>query len=109
MAAFQVVTPAKFCQLAIGTTLTLGYTVPNLTLAYLKDIDIPNTTGAAILVTVYIGNGAVSSNVLIPSVTIPAFSIFQWTGTQILNAGDMIQAVASALGCNLIASGATAV
>jgi hypothetical protein len=47
--------------------------------------------------------------VLIPNVTIPANSIFQWTGTQILNAGDMIQAVASGLGCNLIASGATAV
>jgi hypothetical protein len=109
MAAFQIVTPAKFCQLAIGTTLTLGYTVQSLAAAYLKDIDIPNTTGAPISVTVYIGNGATGSNVLIPNVTIPANSIFQWTGTQILNAGDMIQAVASGLGCNLIASGATAV
>jgi hypothetical protein len=109
MAAFQIVTPAKFCQIAIGMTITPGYTVPNLMVTYLKDIDIPNTTGAAILVTVYIGNGSTGANVLIPNVTIPANSIFQWTGTQILNTGDMIQAVASGLGCNLIASGATAV
>jgi hypothetical protein len=109
MAAFQIVTPAKFGQAALATTLTLIYQVPALTLAYLKDIDIPNGSSGSIQVTVYIGNGATPSNVLIPNVTIPANSIFQWTGTQILNAGDMIQAVASALGCNIIASGATAV
>jgi hypothetical protein len=109
MAAFQIVTPVKFGQVALATTITVIYQVPLLTLAYLKDLDIPNGSAAPILVTVYIGNGATPANVLIPNVTIPAFSIFQWTGTQILNAGDMIQAVASALGCNLIASGATAV
>jgi hypothetical protein len=109
MAAFQIVTPAKFGQLAISTTLGLVYQVPALTMAYLKDIDIPNMAAAGISVTVYIGNGSTPANVLIPNVTVPPNSLFQWTGTQILNSGDMIQAVASALGCNIIASGATAV
>jgi hypothetical protein len=109
MAGFQIVTPVKFGQVAIGTTNTLIYTVPPLTAAYLKDIDIPNTTAAAIVVTVYVGNGISTPNILIPGVTIPANSIFQWTGTQILNAGDVMVAVASALGCNAIVSGATAV
>jgi len=109
MAAFQIVTPAKFCQMALVPAITLAYTVPGNMVAYLKDIDIPNTTGAPIAVTVYIGNGTGPSNVLIPNITIPANSIFQWTGTQILNTGDTIQAIAAALGCNLIASGATAV
>jgi hypothetical protein len=109
MAAFQIVTPTKFGQVAIGITNTTIYTVPLLTAAYLKDIDIPNTTAAAISVTVYIGNSTTQANILIPNVTIPANSIFQWTGTQILNAGDVIVAIASAFGCNAIVSGATAV
>lgn len=109
MAGFQFVTPAKFGQLAIGTVNTAVYTVPALTIAYLKDIDIPNTTGAAITVTVYIGSGIAPQNILIPAVSIPANSIFQWTGTQILNATDIIVAIASAVGCNIIASGGSAV
>jgi len=109
MAAFQIVTPVKFGQIAIGVTNTPIYTVPLNMAAYLKDIDIPNTSAAAIAVTVYIGAGSASVNILIPAVTIPANSIFQWTGTQILNAGDTIVAVAAALGCNAIVSGATAV
>lgn len=109
MAAFQIVTPVKFFQLALTPALTLGYTVPANMVAYLKDIDIPNTTATPIAVTVYIGNGAASVNILIPTVTIPGNSIFQWTGTQILNAGDTIQAIAAAAGCNIICSGAQAV
>lgn len=109
MANFQFVTPVRFAQAAIGTANTLLYTVPPFQAAYLKDIDIPNTTGAAISVTVYMGNGTLPANILIPAVSIPANSIFQWTGTQILNAGDTIVAAASAVGCNIIASGGQAV
>jgi hypothetical protein len=109
MAGFQIVTPVKLGQVAIGVTNTLVYTVPANMAAYLKDIDIPNTTTAAITVTVYIGSGTATANILIPAVSIPANSIFQWTGTQILNAGDTIVAAASAAGCNAIVSGAAAV
>lgn len=109
MAAFQQVTPVRFGQIQIGTANTIVYTVPAKMAAYLKDIDIPNTTGGAITVTVYIGNDSASVNILIPGVSIPANSIFQWTGTQILNAGDVISAVASAPGCNGIFSGGQAV
>ncbi len=109
MARLQLVTPVKFGQVPIGIVSTLIYTVPTNMAAYLKDIDIPNTTAAPIAVTVYIGTGVLPANVLIPGVTIPANSIFQWTGTQILNAGDSINAIASATGCNAIVSGGLAV
>lgn len=109
MAQFQFVIPTKLGQVAIGIVNTLVYTVPANMAAYLKDIDIPNTTAAAIAVTVYIGSGTAAVNILIPGVSIPANSIFQWTGTQILNAGDTIIAIASAAGCNAIVSGGQAI
>lgn len=109
MAGFQIITPTKLGQLSIGTSNTPVYAVLPKTVVYLKDIDIPNNLAVPIAVTVYIGNGTAQSNVLIPNVTIPGNSIFQWTGTQILNAGDTIVAVASAAGCNIIASGAVAI
>lgn len=109
MANLQLVVPTRFAQAAIGTANSILYTVSAKMAAYLKDIDIPNTTGAAIAVTVYIGNGTAPANILIPAVSIPANSIFQWTGTQILNAGDTIVAAASAVGCNAIVSGGQAI
>jgi hypothetical protein len=109
MAAFQIVTPTKLAQGAVGVAQTVIYTVPANMVAYLKDIDISNTALAPVSVTVWAGVGLSASTQLIPGSLIPAASIFQWTGTQILNAGDTIAAQASAAGCNIFVSGAQAV
>jgi hypothetical protein len=108
MGLFQSITPVKLGQVAIGTANTLVYTVPAATRTFLKDIDIANTMSIPISVTVYAGAGQASANVLIPNVPIPANSIFQWTGSQILNTTDTINAVASATGCTISASGGEA-
>ena len=110
--AFQVVTPVKLGQAAIAITLATLYTTPALTRTFVKDIDIGNTTAAAVSVSVYLvpsGGSSTSATILVPAVSIPANSIFQWTGTQILNAGDFIQTIASAVGCTINASGAEAI
>ena len=107
--AFDVITPAKLGQVAVGIANTLVHTTPALSVSYVKNIDIANTTGAAITVTVYAGNGVATANTLLPALSIPANSILQWTGLQILNAADTIQAIASAVGCTITISGATAV
>jgi hypothetical protein len=112
--AFSSITPAKLGRGAVDTTptLTTVYTVPTLTRAIVKTIDLCNTTAAALTVTVYLveaGGTAGASNTLIPGVTIPPNGVFQWTGTQILNASDKIQATASGAGITINASGGEAV
>jgi hypothetical protein len=42
---------------------------------------------------------------LFPTVTIPANTLIQWTGSQVLNAGDFIQGIGSASGITVTASG----
>jgi len=107
--AYNVITPTKLGQSAIAITNTTVYTVPSSTRALLKDMDIANTTAASITVTVFAGTGVATSNTLIPNVSIPAYSLFQWTGTQILDAADTIVAIASATGVTITVSGGQAV
>ena len=108
--AFDVITPVKLGQAAITVATATLYTVPASTRAFVKNIDIANTTTAAITVNVYIGAGAAAAgNTLIPSISIPANSTLSWEGVQILDATDTIQTDASATGCTITASGAEAV
>jgi hypothetical protein len=108
--AFDVITPIKIGQVAIGITNTsVGTAVPASTRWLVKNIDIANTTAASITVIVYAGDGTATSNILIPDVTIPANGIFQWSGVQVLNASDAMVAIASATGCTITASGGEAV
>ena len=112
--AFSSITPVKLGRGAVDTTptLTTVYTVPTLTRAIVKTIDLCNTTAAALTVTVYLvesGGTAGAANTIIPGVTVSANGVFQWTGTQVLNAGDKIQATASGAGITINASGGEAV
>jgi len=113
--AFQIVTPVKLGQAAITAGVTTLYTVPAATRSFVKDIDICNTTAGVLSATVYLvpsGGAAGAGNILIPAKPIDpaAFDgMFQWTGTQILNAGDTIQILGSGLGLTINASGAEAV
>lgn len=112
MAFDTYLTPTKLGRGAIGATISTFYTVPVLTRAFVKNIDICNTTSTPMTVTLYLvesGGSAGAANTLIPGIMLPANGIYQWTGTQILNAGDTIQAIASTTGSTLNASGAEAV
>ena len=108
--AYNKITPIKSGQSTIAITVATLRTVPVNSIDYLNTIDIANTTAASISVTVYAGTGVASqANTLVPSVSIPPNSIFQWTGSQVLEAGDTIQHIASAVGCTITASGGNAV
>ena len=110
--AFQNVTPIKLGQAAIGVTVSTLYTVPASTRTYVKDLDIANTTASSLNVSVFLvpsGGSAGNTNILIPGITIPPSGMFQWSGTQFLNAGDTVQVIASATGCTINASGGEAV
>lgn len=112
--AFDVITPAKLGRGAIGVspTVTTFTTVPTLQRDIVKTIDIANTTAASINVTVYLvesGGTAGASNTLIPNITVSAYGMLQWSGAQVLNSGDTIQATASASGTTINISGGEAV
>lgn len=112
--AYDVITPAKLGRGAVGTspTVTTFTTVPALQRDIVKTIDLCNTTAAPLNVTVYLvesGGSPGAANTLIPNIEIAAYGVFQWTGTQVLNAGDTIQATASGAGITLNASGGEAV
>jgi len=97
----------KLCQGAIGTGAgTLLFTATNKT--RLTDIDVCNTTAAAITLTLHlvpVGVAVGTTNQLIPTVSIPANTMLQWTGAQVLNLGDFIQGIGSGAGLTLNASG----
>lgn len=111
--AFRIITPTRFgsSELDVLPTLTTVRTTPASTRDLVKDIDISNNTSTTVTVDVYLvpnGDSAGADNMLIPGVSIPGHSIFQWTGTQILNAGSTIQAGASVAGVTLTVSGGEA-
>lgn len=109
--AYQNIVASKLGQGAIPATTFNYYICPANTQTYVKDIDICNTGSSSINVTVYIvpnGSTASTSNALFYSASLASHSTLQWTGTQIMVAGDSIQAVASATGCTIVISGGQA-
>jgi len=101
-------TPKLFARGAIPTTDTTVYTVPDGVSGMVKDFDICNTTGSDLTVSVYLipsGESVADESLLVPNVTIPANSMLQWTGTQLMDSGDFVSVIASADGCNLRMSG----
>lgn len=109
--AFQRITPAKLAQAAITGATTTVYTTPASTRTMVKEIDIANTTGGALTVNVHLvpsGGAAGTANALLYGVSINANSTLQWSGVQVINAGDTIQVQGSALGLTILASGGEA-
>ena len=109
--AFDVITPNKLGQGAVGITPASLYTVPLLTRAIVKDIDVVNTTAVDKLIRIYLvpdGDSAGTANALIYDLTIPANGNLQWNGTQVLNEGDSVQFEADAVGCTAHISGGEA-
>jgi len=110
--AYNNITPVKLGQAAITTGYTTIYTVPTSTRTFVKDLDIINTTAAAVGIYVSLvpsAGTAGTSNALFYNTQLPANTIVQWAGSQILNAGDTIQVKATTTGCTITASGGEAV
>lgn len=101
------ITPKKLGRGAIAVSPgTLLYTVPAATSTYVKCIDVCNTTAGALTLALYLvpsGGTVGTTNMFVPTITINAYSMWQWTGTQILVTGDFIQGIGSAAGltCNI--------
>lgn len=109
--AYQRITPAKLGQAAITGATTTLYTVPASTRTMVKELDICNTTGGALTVNVHLvpsAGSAGTANALLYGTSISANTTLQWSGVQVLNAGDTIQIQASGVGLTISASGGEA-
>lgn len=87
---------------------TLLYTVPTGCRTEVLDICLANTTSAPLTAGIYLvpsGGSAGTTNALFPTVTIQPYSLVQWTGEQVLDAGDFIQGIGSASGITVNVSG----
>jgi len=111
MANYQNIVPIRLGQVALTTAYQTIYTVPAVTRTFVKTIDMSNTTAAAITVYVSLvpsGGTAGTDNSLFYNVSIPAYSVLQWNGTQLIYPAATLQAKASAAGVTLTCSGAEA-
>lgn len=109
--AFQNIVGKQLAQRAITTAYIPIYITPANTRAYIKDIDVCNTTALTVAVYVSLVNAndvVGTANALLYNATIPAYSTLQWTGSQILSAGGGVQVKASAVGCSITISGGEA-
>ena len=99
----------KLAQGAVGTgSGTLLYTVPTGIRTEVLDINISNTTSGPLTCALHLvptGVSVAASNMLFPTVTIPANTIIQWTGCEVLNAGDFLQGIGSASGITVNITG----
>lgn len=112
--AFARITPTRLgaAELTVSPTLTTVRTTPLLVKDLIKSIDIANNAGVVARVSVYLvpsGDTAGADNIFVPNVAIPANTMFQWTGTQVVESGSTIQATASVAGVTLTTSGAEVV
>lgn len=78
-----------------GTADTLLYTVPGSTTTGIRGIHIANTTASAATITLGLNSGAAlaAANHFLSAVSIPANSSYDWTGLQVLEAGETIRAL----------------
>lgn len=99
----------KLARGAIGTGAgTLAYTVPTDYITQVTDIDIANTTAGALTCALHIvdsGGSPATSNMLFPTMSIPANNLVTWKGSQVMNAGDFIQAIGSGAGLTMHITG----
>lgn len=99
----------KLAQGAVTTgSGTLLYTVPTGYRTEITNIDVCNTTAGSLTFALHlapVGIAVGTSNMLFPTVTIAGNSMVQWTGTQLLNAGDFIQGIGSASGITVNITG----
>ena len=112
MANYQSVTPTRLGQQAVTTSYATAYTVVDRMRTYLKQIDVCNTTTAPINVSISIvptGGTASASNAILYATPVPASGLLQWSGVQVMMAGDTLQVKGNAAGLTVTVSGGEAV
>lgn len=110
--AYYDITPIKIAQAAMTTSYVTIFTAISNTRVFVKDIDIVNTTAASINIYVSLvpaSGSAGTGNALFYNIALPANTMVQWSGSQILDGGDFISVKASAVGCTITISGAEAI
>jgi hypothetical protein len=110
--AFQNVVGNKLAQAEMNTAgYETIYTTPLLTRTYVKNIDICNTNGSVQRFYIHLvpkGNPANAGNSLFYNAPINGNTTVQWTGSEILTAGDTIQVQGSAAGIAVSITGGEA-
>lgn len=110
--AFYDITPIRLGQTVMTNAYTTIYTAPADTRTFVKDIDIVNTTNAAvgIYVSLVSSGNAAANNAIFYNNPLPAYTTLQWCGAQILNGGGTVQVKANvANACTITVSGAESV
>jgi hypothetical protein len=94
MAEFQDIVGLRLGRGQLTTSYTTIYTCPPGKRAYIKDINLCNTHSGKVHAYVAIVPSGQTVGVayeILSNYGIDAYSVFRWTGLQILNAGDTIQ------------------
>ncbi len=110
--AFDVITPVSMGSAELTVGLATIRTTPASSKDIVKEIDVANNSATSADVSVHLvpsGGSADSTNRLFPAVEIPANTVLNWNGVQVLDAGSTIQASATVSGVTIIISGGNAV
>ena len=94
MANFQDIVGLRLGRGQLGTSYSTIYTCPADKRAYIKDINLCNTHSGKVHAYVSIvpsGQTAGAAYEILSNYGVDAYSVYRWTGLQILNAGDTIQ------------------
>jgi hypothetical protein len=103
---FSVYQYTRMCSILLTTSNATLYTVPALTQALVKDINVSNPTGVAANFQLQMPGG----QPIFQNTTIPGGTTIHWTGLITLNAGETISGLASvATTVYVIISGQTGV
>ena len=109
--AYQNIVGNRLAQVELTTSYVTIYTVPQLTRTYVKDIDICNTNGSTARFYIHLvpqGKTASVGNALFYSAPINGNTTVQWTGSEILTPGDLIQVKGSTSGISVTITGGEA-
>lgn len=109
--AYQNVVGNRLAQAETTTSYVTIYTTPLATRTYVKNIDICNTTAGSLRFYVHLipkGGTAGTGNALFYNAPINGNTTVQWTGSEILTPGDLIQIKGSAAGISVTITGGEA-
>lgn len=109
--AFQNIVGNRLAQAETTASYVTVYTTPLATRTYVKNIDICNTTAGVLRFYVHLipkGATASTANALFYNAPINANTTVQWTGSEILTPGDLIQIKGSAAGISITITGGEA-
>ena len=109
--AFQNIVGNRLAQAETTTSYVTIYTTPSLTRTYVKNIDICNTTSGTLRFYIHLiptDDTAGAGNALFYNAPINVNTTVQWTGSEILTPGDLIQIKGSAAGISVTITGGEA-